>query len=555
MIDLDLLARGLGGLGLFLLGMTMLTDGLRQAAGPALQRLLAVATRTRWHGLGSGVLVTAVVQSSTAVTVATIGFVNAGLLTLGAALWVLFGANVGTTMTGWIVAVVGLKFKIEGLALPMVALGVLLRLTGGGTRRAPLGDAVAGFGLLFLGLALLQAVFGGVAAQWRIPAGEGVLALLLQLGVGIAMTLVTQSSSAALAITLVAAQGGLVGTAAAAAVVVGTNIGTTTTALLATLGATPNARRAAWAHVAFNLITAVVALLLLPGMLRALGLLRDTLGLAPGPAIDLALFHTAFNVLGVLLMLPLAAPLARWLGRRFRAAEEDEARPRHLDDNVLAVPALALEALERELDRLGALARATLAAALDGADRAALARRLHSVERLGEAVAGFAERLTRSAMQPGSAQRLAAALRVQRYHAGCAAAAAQAAADGVHDSAAGPAGPAPPEPAAGADEADPADPADQAGTGFVAEAHRVLAHCGEAADAGAREAAWAALEQRYQLRKAALLEAGAQGALPITAMEQALQRASALRRGLEQAVKAARWREAGPAGPLSADRR
>ncbi len=134
-VNLEVIAGGIGGLGLFLLGMTMMTDGLRVAAGPTLERILGAATRTRWHGLGSGVLVTAVVQSSTAVTVATIGFVNAGLLTLAPALWVLFGANVGTTMTGWIVALVGLKFKIETLALPLIGVGVLLRLSGGGTRR------------------------------------------------------------------------------------------------------------------------------------------------------------------------------------------------------------------------------------------------------------------------------------------------------------------------------------------------------------------------------------------------------------------------------------
>ena len=108
-----------GGLGLFLLGMTMMTDGLKLAAGPALERVLTRATRTRWHALTSGALMTAVVQSSSAVTVAAIGFVNAGLMTLAPALWVLFGANVGTTMTGWIVALVGLKFKIEALALPL----------------------------------------------------------------------------------------------------------------------------------------------------------------------------------------------------------------------------------------------------------------------------------------------------------------------------------------------------------------------------------------------------------------------------------------------------
>ena len=115
-----------GGLGLFLLGMGMMTDGLKLAAGPALRRILSGATRTRGHALGSGMLVTALVQSSSAVTVAAIGFVNAGLLTLGPALWVLFGANVGTTMTGWIVALVGLKFKVETLAMPLAGLGARL---------------------------------------------------------------------------------------------------------------------------------------------------------------------------------------------------------------------------------------------------------------------------------------------------------------------------------------------------------------------------------------------------------------------------------------------
>ena len=139
--SLSLLA---GGLGLFLLGMGMMTDGLKQAAGQALHNILASATRTRWHALGSGALVTAMVQSSTAVTVAAIGFINAGLLGLAPALWVLFGANIGSTMTGWLVALVGLKFKIEAFALPLVGLGMLLRLTGASQRRGAIGTAVAG---------------------------------------------------------------------------------------------------------------------------------------------------------------------------------------------------------------------------------------------------------------------------------------------------------------------------------------------------------------------------------------------------------------------------
>ena len=124
-----------GGVGLFLLGMWMMTEGLKLSAGPQLEQMLARATRSRGRGLAAGVLVTVIVQSSSAVTVATIGFVNAGLLNLSQALWVLFGANVGTTMTGWLVAVVGLKFKIEALALPLVGLGMLLRMGGEAGRR------------------------------------------------------------------------------------------------------------------------------------------------------------------------------------------------------------------------------------------------------------------------------------------------------------------------------------------------------------------------------------------------------------------------------------
>lgn len=150
--------------------MGMMTDGLKLAAGPALRGILAAATRTRWHALGSGMLVTALVQSSSAITVATIGFINAGLLGLAPALWVLFGANVGSTMTGWLVAVVGLQFKIEALALPLVGAGVLLRLTGPGRRGGAVGTAVAGFGLLFMGIGLLQQSFTSIAGQISLAA-------------------------------------------------------------------------------------------------------------------------------------------------------------------------------------------------------------------------------------------------------------------------------------------------------------------------------------------------------------------------------------------------
>ena len=520
----DLIGPLAGGLGLFLLGMGMMSDGLRLAAGPALQRILGAATRTRWHALGSGVLVTALVQSSSAVTVATIGFINAGLLTLAPALWVLFGANVGSTMTSWLVALVGLKFKIEVLALPLIGLGVLLRLTGQGRRVGAIGTAAAGFGLLFLGLGWLQSAFTGVAAQITLPQGAGPLAVLAQLVIGLLLTVLMQSSSASIAIALTAAQGGLIGAQGAAAVVIGANVGTTVTALLAAIGATPNARRAASAHVIFNLITGAVALLLLPWLIAATTRAHDTLGLAQEPAIALALFHTTFNLLGVLLMWPLATGLTRWLLRRFRAREEDEAQPRFLDDNVLQVPALALDALEREIARVGQYAGRMARAALAGADAAHLEADKSIVAGLDRAVENFVERMRRTAMSQATSRRLAWALRAMRYHETTAEQAFLAARLSRLPMAAG----------SGMAAAQSA---------FAQQADSLFALCDPLQGrpgAGLVAVALDVMERSYQVLKSALLAAGADGQMPLAAMEEGLRHFSALRRAAQQAAKATR---------------
>jgi len=517
----------LGGLGLFLLGMTMMTDGLRQLAGPGLERILAGATRTRWHALGSGVLVTAVVQSSSAVTVAAIGFVNAGLLGLTPALWVLFGANVGTTMTGWIVALIGLKFKIEALALPLIGAGVFLRLSGPETRRGAAGATLAGFGLLFLGIGLLQQAFTGLATQVTLPQGEGALVVVAQVLAGVLITVLMQSSSASIAIALTAAQGGLLTLEAAAAVVIGANIGTTATALLAVIGATPNARRAASAHVIFNALTGVVALLLLPWLVGALALGREGLGLSSDPAAQLALFHTVFNLLGVALMWPLADGLSRWLQARFRAREEDEARPRYLDDNVLQVPALALAALEREVARMGQVAMRMAQAALAGATAQDL-RSDHAVlTRLDASIQAFVEQMNRGVMSQQVSEHLAAVLRVQRYY------------ETTGEQALLASSLRPPEGGAAVVASRPA---------FQRAADDLLGLC-----AVSDGVAWAELasdhveavvrasesmESTYDALKAALLADGAAGVLPLDTMEEALRHYSALRRAGQQAVKA-----------------
>jgi phosphate:Na+ symporter len=235
-------------------------------------------------------------------------------------------------MTGWLVALAGVDFKIEAIALPLVGVGMVLHLTAQGRRRGALGLALAGFGTLFLGIDVLRDAFSGVGAALDLPAfGGGALALVAQVLTGAAMTVLMQSSSAALAVALTAAQGGVLPLEAAAAVVVGANLGTTVKALLAAIGATPNAKRAALGHVIFNLLTAGVALLILPFLLAGILALGAALRLEAGPAPTLALFHTVFNLLGVVLMWPLAARLARFLEQPFphrRGGSRTAALPR-----------------------------------------------------------------------------------------------------------------------------------------------------------------------------------------------------------------------------------
>jgi phosphate:Na+ symporter len=553
---LDVLGPLAGGLGLFLLGMGMMTDGLRLAAGPALHEVLTWATRTRWHGLASGFLVTTAMQSSSAVTVAAIGFINAGLLGLGPALWVLFGANVGSTTTAWIVATVGLKFKIEAFALPLVGLGMLLRLAGSGRRQGHLGGALAGFGLLFVGISLLQQAFSVLTGLVDLPQGRGLGGLLAQMGTGLVMTVLMQSSAASMAIALTAAQGGLIDAQGAAAVVIGANVGTTVTAVLAAIGATPNARRAASGHVVFNLLTAAVALALLPWMIEALAWARAAMDLPPDPAVKLALFHTSFNVLGVALMWPLAAPLTRALQQRFRLREEDEAQPRHLDDNVLTVPTLALDALTLECSRIGGKAQQLTRDAARGVPLPALQAGHRVLQQLDDAAERFVERMNRGEMAQGTAVRLADTLRRLRYHETAAELALVAA--GL-------------SPLRG--------PQDAALTGlqdrFARALEIVLDLCGRALPQAVQPAptgsggpapsgpavddptlhlGLAAMEARYQALKAGLLAAGAAGDVALGPMEEALRRHSALRRAAQQCVKAVlRVRDRTPGTPDDAE--
>lgn len=409
-----------GGIGLFLLGMRLMTDGLTASAGGGLRTILAGATRSRARALGSGLLITTGVQSSSAVIFATIGFVNAGLLSLGQAIGLVYGANLGTTLTSWLVAITGFDINLRALALPAIGLGAMAWAISRASRWGALGQAAAGFGLFFLGIDVLREAFDGLGGMFPIEGqdAEGITGIAVFVVSGIAITLLTQSSSATLAITLTAAAGGLVPAQAAAAMIIGANVGTTSTAVFAAVGATSPARRVAAAHVLFNVVTAVAALALLPALLWMAQRLASMAGAGSDVALALAVFHTLTKLLGVAVMWPLTPRVVAGLERRFRSPDEDHARPRHLDANLLATPALALDALGMELRRMGKIATSQCIAVLqDTRARPAAMESGHRVmETLQEAIGEYAARLHHLFDDSAQDARLPNALRVAQYH-------------------------------------------------------------------------------------------------------------------------------------------
>lgn len=354
-----LLALGalLGGIGMFLIGMMHLTDGLKQSAGEKLELYLNRGTNTKRRGFFSGFMLTALVQSSSVITVATIGFVNARLLSMGQAVWVVFGSNVGTTMTAWIVALIGFQVKVELFALPMVGVGAFLHVLARGVQLRAFGGALLGFGLLFVGLDLLQGSLDAYKNSFMIlgPSSFDVAHVMILLGMGFLLTVIMQSSSASMAMILTLVNAQVVPLELGAAAVIGANVGTTSTALLTTIGATANAKRVAWSHVSFNLVAGLVALLLLPLVSGVFAEAYSRQLMGGNAAFWLAIYHSLFNLIGVLIMIPLEPSVTRFLSRRFKKPESNHFRLRFLDKNTITMPPLALQSISKELDNLAQL--------------------------------------------------------------------------------------------------------------------------------------------------------------------------------------------------------
>ncbi len=337
----------LGGLGLFLLGMAIMTDGLKSFAGDALGRSLARFTHSPLSGAATGAFSTAILQSSSATTVMAVGFAGAGLLTFAQALGIVFGANIGTTITGWLVALLGFKFDIADIVMPLIFVGASLRIFGG-KRVSTAGLALAGFGLIFAGIGLLQTAMEG-ANEFVTPESfpsDTVTGRILLVAIGIGITIVTQSSSAGVATAITAVHAGTISLTQAGAMVIGMDVGTTFTAALATVGGTVSAKRTGIAHVVYNLMTGIGAFVMLPWFIDGWHWLAPATT-EPDPGIALVSFHTLFNALGVVLVLPFTQQFAALI-EKIVPIEETEIT-RRLDPALLSHSSIAMTAVQTTL--------------------------------------------------------------------------------------------------------------------------------------------------------------------------------------------------------------
>lgn len=334
--------RAIGGLGLFLVGMQMLSGGLQSLAADRLRQILRGSTSSTVRGAVAGAVVTAMVQSSSATTVATVGFVSAGLMTFQHSLGIIFGANLGSTVTGWLVAVFGFKLEIGTVLMPAILAGVLANMFAKSQLKWA-GWAIAGLGVLFVGIDLLKGgmvMFGDVLSPERFP-GDTVAGRFQLVILGVVVTVVTQSSGAGVASALAALLVGAISFSQAAALVIGMNVGTTFTAIFATIGGSTAAKRTGVAHLVYNVLTGTVAF----AFLSPLGWLVEGKLIGSGlinPEIALVAFHTAFNGLVLVAMLFATPAFARLIIRLLPERGSDLAR--RLDDRLLVDPKAALDA-------------------------------------------------------------------------------------------------------------------------------------------------------------------------------------------------------------------
>ena len=343
MISYEILIQAVGGIGLFLLGMIVMTEGLRNLAGRTMRSVLMKFTRTPLTGAATGAASTAVLQSSSATTVAAVGFVGAELITFPAALGIIFGANIGTTFKGWLIAILGFKLNLLNFFMPLVFAGAVMRLFSKG-RLAVIGYTLSGFGIIFVGIYILQnsmSEMHNLLSFSNLPA-DNISGRLLIVGIGFLFSAITQSSSAGVVASLTALYTGLINFNQAACLVIGMDIGTTVTAAMATLGGSVGAKRTGYSHVIYNFLTATMALLILNPYTWTIEYYMPG-QLVNNAEILLVAFHTLFNTLGVIIVLPFTSHFAHLMEKI--VPYETSGYTQKLDRELLEDPNLAINAV------------------------------------------------------------------------------------------------------------------------------------------------------------------------------------------------------------------
>ena len=367
----------LGALGMFLYGMNLMSSGLQKAAGNKLRNFLSAMTSNPFKGVLTGLGITSVIQSSSATTVMVVSFVNAGLLTLAQAISVIMGANIGTTVTAWLVSWLGFKADISILAVPLMALGFIFSISKKDQRRN-ISELIVGFSLLFLGLSLMKNSVPDLSSNPEVLSfiqgwqGHGFGSVIIFLVFGSVLTLVLQSSSATMALTLIMLNMGWIRFDMACAMVLGENIGTTITANIAAAVGNPSAKRAALAHTVFNLFGVIWALILFPHFLKLIGLITSAIFGIPDPAAadfmvivekaadgtvlqsetqtsalyGLSMLHTLFNTINTFILIwfiPLIEKIVCFVIKGSQNKEENAFRLKYIEAGPLATPELATE--------------------------------------------------------------------------------------------------------------------------------------------------------------------------------------------------------------------
>ncbi len=339
------------GVSILLFGMITLEEGFKTFTKGPLKSILRTATDKLYKSISLGAVVTAFIQSSSLVSVITISFISAGLISLAGGIGLIFGANIGTTATAWLVAGFGLKVKISLLSMPMLIFGIIFSFQKSTTFKG-IGNILTGLGFFFLGIHFMKDGFDVFSQDFDLTvyAVPGYVGVIIYTGIGIFITTILQSSSASLALILTALSVGQIEYENALAIAIGTNVGTTITALIGSVGSNIAGKRLALAHLIFNLITGLIALVFIYPLARLVNNLSMNLGIATDDyTLKLALFHTVFNLLGVLIMIPLIHKLEQFLLRfvkDHRVKDIDE--PKFLNEAALEFAGTAISSLEKE---------------------------------------------------------------------------------------------------------------------------------------------------------------------------------------------------------------